>query len=138
MICGKSPSAQPESFSYGNLGGKWGSTLKHAGYDALLVQGQADRPVYLYIHDGNVEIRDAQDLWGLSAFGTMDHLVAELGKAVSVLSIGPVANTTRLSAAGPIERTLTAFPSSATRRSIVPKADKLHRSWASLISTFPS
>ena len=92
VICGKSPSAQPESFSYGNLGGKWGSTLKHAGYDALLVQGQADRPVYLYIHDGNVEIRDAQDLRSLSAFGTMDRLVAELGKAVSVLSIGPAAN----------------------------------------------
>jgi aldehyde:ferredoxin oxidoreductase len=91
VICGKSPARQPEAFSYGNLGGKWGPTLKYAGYDCLAVQGQAEKPVYLFIHDGTVEIRDAAALWGSSAFDTSDSIRAELGKEVSVLAIGPAA-----------------------------------------------
>ena len=91
VICGKSAARQPEAFSYGNLGGKWGSALKYAGYDAATIQGRAEGPVYLYIHDGSVEIRDARTLWGLSAFDTADSIIAELGKGVSVLSIGPAA-----------------------------------------------
>jgi aldehyde:ferredoxin oxidoreductase len=79
----------PESFSYCNLGERWGSILKFAGYDALAVQGKADRPAYIYIHDRKVEIRDASHLWGLSTFDTSDRLKAELGKGVSVLTIGP-------------------------------------------------
>jgi aldehyde:ferredoxin oxidoreductase len=90
-ICGKSPSRQPEAFSYGNLGGKWGPALKYAGYDALAVQGRAERPVYLYIHDGTVEMKDASALWGLSAFDAAENIRADLGKGVSVLSIGPAA-----------------------------------------------
>ena len=76
---------------YGNLGGKWGPALKYAGYDALTVQGQVDKPVYLYIHDGMVEVKDATTLWGLSSFDSMDCIKAELGKGVSVLTIGPAA-----------------------------------------------
>jgi aldehyde:ferredoxin oxidoreductase len=91
VMCGKSPSRQPETFLYGNLGGKWGPALKYAGYDALTVQGQADKPVYLYIHDGIVETKDATKLWGLSAFDSLDGIRAELGKGVSVLTIGPAA-----------------------------------------------
>jgi len=90
-ICGKSAARHPESFTYGNLGGKWGPALKYAGYDALVVQGQADQPVYLFIHDGTMEIKDASALWGKSAFDTRDSIRAELGKETSVLSIGPAA-----------------------------------------------
>ena len=68
LACGKSAAGEPEAFSYGNLGGSWGNRLKSAGYDGLVVQGKADRPVYLFIHDGNVEIRDASHLWGRTAF----------------------------------------------------------------------
>ena len=47
QICGKSPSMEPEAFSYANLGGSWGAWLKYAGYDGLVVTGKADQPVYL-------------------------------------------------------------------------------------------
>jgi len=65
--------------------------LKYAGYDALAVQGKADQPSYIYIDNGRVEIRDASHLWGQSAFETCDSLKAELGKGVSILTIGPAA-----------------------------------------------
>jgi len=91
VMCAKTPLRQPEAFSYGNLGGKWGSALKYGGYDALTVRGRAERPVYLYIHDGIVETKDASSLWGLSTFDTADRISAELGKGVSVLAVGPAA-----------------------------------------------
>jgi aldehyde:ferredoxin oxidoreductase len=91
IMCGKSALHQPEAFSYGNLGGKWGSALKYAGYDALAVKGRAEKPVYLYIHDGVVETKDAAALWGLSSFDTIESIRAELGKGVSVLAIGEAA-----------------------------------------------
>jgi aldehyde:ferredoxin oxidoreductase len=91
VMCGKSPLRQPEAFSYGNLGGKWGAALKYAGYDALAVKGRAEKPVYLYIHDSVVEVKDATALWGLSTFDTAERIQAEVGKGVSVLSIGPAA-----------------------------------------------
>ena len=91
LACGKTATGDPEAFSYGNLGGSWGNRLKYAGYDALVVQGQADKPVYLFVHDGIVEIKDASHLWGKTAFEASDSLKEELGKAVSVLTIGQAA-----------------------------------------------
>jgi aldehyde:ferredoxin oxidoreductase len=91
VIGSKTALHQPEAFSYGNLGGKWGSALKYAGYDALVVRGRARKPVYLFIHDGTVETKDASALWGLSSFDTIDRVREELGKGVSVLAIGPAA-----------------------------------------------
>jgi aldehyde:ferredoxin oxidoreductase len=90
-ICGKTPLGNPESFSYCNLGESWGAFLKYAGYDSLAVRGKADKPVYIYLHDGKVEIRDASHLWGQSTFDVSDNLKAELGKGVRVLAIGPAA-----------------------------------------------
>jgi aldehyde:ferredoxin oxidoreductase len=87
-ICSKTPLIEPESFSYSNLGDRWGAVLKYAGYDALAVQGKAERLSYIYI-DGKVEIKDAAHLKGMSTFDTMDELKKELGKGVSVLTIGP-------------------------------------------------
>ena len=91
QVCGKSLTGEGEAFSYGNLGGRWGIWLKYAGYDGLVIQGKADKPVYLFINDGNVEIRDASHLWGRSSFEVHDTLQAELGDKVSVLTIGPAA-----------------------------------------------
>jgi aldehyde:ferredoxin oxidoreductase len=90
-ICGKTPLGDPESFSYGNLGGSWGIFLKYAGYDALVVRGKADRPVYVYIDNNRVEIHDASRLWGQTTFAASAMLKAELGKGVNVLTIGPAA-----------------------------------------------
>ena len=87
-ICGKTSLGDPESFSYCNLGDRWGAMLKYAGYDALAVQGKAEKPAYVYIHDDKVEIKDAAHLRGMSTFDTSDAIKAELGNGVSVLTIG--------------------------------------------------
>ncbi len=91
QICGKSPSGDREAFSYSNLGGKWGVTLKYAGYDGLVIQGKADRPVYVYIKNDTIEIRDASQFRGMSAFDATDALKKENGKDFSVLTIGKAA-----------------------------------------------
>ncbi|MFH1646790.1 MAG: aldehyde ferredoxin oxidoreductase N-terminal domain-containing protein [Chloroflexota bacterium] len=91
VICGKSPEGERGTFNYANLGGRWGTWLKYAGYDALVVQGRAERPVYLFISNDTVEVRDAADLWGGSALEVFEGLQAWLGKGASVLTIGPAA-----------------------------------------------
>ena len=61
-------------------GGYFGYELKRAGYDALVIQGKADRPVYLWIKDGEVQIKDATHLWGQTVLQTQDAIEAELGE----------------------------------------------------------
>ena len=46
------------------VGGEFGVELRCAGYDGIIVSGQAEKPVYLFIKDSDVEIRDASSLWG--------------------------------------------------------------------------
>lgn len=89
QVCGKSPAMDPESFSYASLGGSWGVWLKYAGYDGVVIQGESEGPVYLFITDGGVEIRDATSLWGKTSIEVCDSLKAELGKKVRVVAIGP-------------------------------------------------
>jgi aldehyde:ferredoxin oxidoreductase len=89
QVSGKSPMHEPEAFSTGNMGGKWGPALKAAGFDALVVSGKADRPVYIYIRDGEIQIKDASALIGKSSFDTIDDLRTELGQDISVVTIGP-------------------------------------------------
>lgn len=89
QVCGKSHTTSPDHFNYGNFGGRWGAELKFAGYDALVVQGKADRPVYLWIDNDGAEIRDASALWGKGAAGTRQALKSELGESVRVAAIGP-------------------------------------------------
>jgi len=47
-----------------NVGGFFGPQLKQAGCDMVIIEGKAEKPVYLWINDGNIEIREAQHLWG--------------------------------------------------------------------------
>jgi aldehyde:ferredoxin oxidoreductase len=91
VACGKSALLEQEAFTYSNLGGSWGVRLKYAGYDGIAVQGKAEKPLYLWIHDGAVEIKDASHLWSKTTFETSDLLKAELGKGTSLLTIGPAA-----------------------------------------------
>jgi aldehyde:ferredoxin oxidoreductase len=91
LVCGKSAAGKIEAFSFGNLGGNWGNQLKYAGYDGIVVLGQADRPVYLLINSTGVEIRDASHLWGKSAFESYSLLKNELGPFMSILTIGQAA-----------------------------------------------
>ena len=88
-VCSLSPQAYPyEWFSYSSVGGYWGPTLKYAGYDAIVVQGSSDRPVYLWIDDDRVELRDAAELWGKGIFDTQRQLIKEHGPDVRTLAIG--------------------------------------------------
>lgn len=73
-----------------NSGGHWGPELKFAGYDLLIVEGKSPKPVYLYIHDDQVELRDASNYWGKGVNDTEDGLRSELGiPALRIASIGP-------------------------------------------------
>ncbi|NQT04208.1 MAG: hypothetical protein HQ580_19435 [Planctomycetes bacterium] len=90
-LCGVSPHVHPKpSFTYSNMGGDWPTELKFAGYDGLVVQGSADKPVYLWISDRNVEIKDAKHLWGLDTYETQKRIISELENRDSrTVCIGP-------------------------------------------------
>ncbi|HPE61492.1 MAG TPA: aldehyde ferredoxin oxidoreductase family protein [Thiolinea sp.] len=60
-----------------NSGGRFGAELKNAGYDLLIIEGRAPKPVYLYIENDRVEIRDATALWGRSVWETEDLLLQQ-------------------------------------------------------------
>ncbi len=89
--CAVSPHVHPKpAFTYSSLGGDWPVELKFAGFDGIVVQGKADKPVFLWICDGRVEIRDASALWGLDTYETQKGILAELGDpALRTLCIGP-------------------------------------------------
>jgi len=73
-----------------NSGGFFGAELKFAGWDAIIVEGASDHPVYLYINDESVEIRDASHLWGKTSSETEKALREEIGdKKIRVALIGP-------------------------------------------------
>jgi len=73
-----------------NFGGYWGAELRHAGYAHLVIQGAGSKPVYLYIDNDRVEVRDAGRLWGLDTYQTTVELRRMLGdEDAQVLSIGP-------------------------------------------------
>ncbi len=68
----------------------WGAELKRAGYDALVIEGKSDKPVYIWIHDGEASIRDATHLWGKTGKETQQSIRSELGdKLIRVALIGP-------------------------------------------------
>ena len=88
-VVGKSPQTM-FTLSVADAGGFWGPELKSAGYDAIILQGASEKPVYLWIKDDTVEIRDAADLWGKDTFETEDAICQMLGdKRIRVVSIGP-------------------------------------------------
>jgi len=89
VTSGKSALGKPEHLCHSNLGGRWGAELKFCGYDAIVTQGKADKPVYLFLHDGVAELKDASGLWGKGAVETRGTLKTELGDSVKVVAIGP-------------------------------------------------
>lgn len=68
-------------------GGEFGITLKRAGFDAIVIRGKADKPVYLLVNNGEAEIKDAERLWGKTVHETTNILAEE--KGMSVACIGP-------------------------------------------------
>jgi aldehyde:ferredoxin oxidoreductase len=74
----------------GHAGADWGGELKRAGYDCLVVQGQAEKPVYLAIVNDRVELRSAESLWGRLTSQCDDRLKEEMGlPELKTVTIGP-------------------------------------------------
>jgi aldehyde:ferredoxin oxidoreductase len=72
-----------------NSGGTFGAELKYAGYDLVIIEGKAQKPVYLWINDDRVEIRDAGHVWGKNTQDTTDAIRAETDEEAKVACIGP-------------------------------------------------
>lgn len=85
-------SISPLTGTFGDsaAGASWGPSLKQAGYDVLVLEGAADKPVYVNILDDKVEILDAADIWGKDTFQTIDAVREIVGSSrASVAAIGP-------------------------------------------------
>lgn len=87
-ICARSP--QTGLWGESHIGGFVGPELRYAGYDGILITGRASTPVYLWIHNGQAELRDASHLWGRTNTYETQHLVkSEVGEPrARVASIG--------------------------------------------------
>jgi len=82
----------PLTGGYGEAdsGGYWGAELKMAGIDAIIIEGKAEKPVYLFIQDGKAELKDASHLWGMKALECQEAIRGELGdRNIKVAYIGP-------------------------------------------------
>lgn len=82
----------PLTHAYGDAegGGYWAAGLKRAGYDTIIIEGKAETPVYLWVEDGRVELRDARHLWGKSTGDVLKIMLHELGgRGIYTTMIGP-------------------------------------------------
>ncbi|TEB08419.1 putative oxidoreductase YdhV [Pelotomaculum schinkii] len=71
-------------------GGWWGPELKKAGFDAVVIEGRAEHPVYIWIKDGEAEIKDAGRLWGMETGEAQQEIRRELDdNRVQIAQIGP-------------------------------------------------
>ncbi len=88
VVCGKG--VITKLWAESNCGGFWGPELRYAGYDGLWLTGKADHPIYLWIQDGKLEIRDATHLWGQDTYQTQDSIIKEINQPhTRVAAIGP-------------------------------------------------
>ena len=98
MVCGKSPLTGKGKRSNGeysnggwgnaNAGGTFGPAIKRAGFDAIFVTGESDKPVYLLVTPEKISIEDADFLWGKDAIETESELVRLHGSRAAVTTIG--------------------------------------------------
>jgi len=93
-ICSLAPQAYPISwFSRASMGGNFAHQLKYAGLDGIIITGQAEHPVFIRIFDQEIEICDAQEIWGLGILATQQELRRKLGQKVEIAAIGPAGET---------------------------------------------
>lgn len=89
-FCGISPQTYPKPwYTRSNMGGWFGSELKYAGYDGIIVTGRSEKPVYIWINDDEVNIENAQIIWGRDTFSTQRYMFDKHGDGVKVACIGP-------------------------------------------------
>jgi aldehyde:ferredoxin oxidoreductase len=86
-IAAKSPLTN--LYGSASMGGFFGPEMRWAGIDHFVIRGRANHPVYLYAHDGEVQIRDADHLWGIGVYDTQAIIREELGdEETQILCIG--------------------------------------------------
>lgn len=105
-----------------NSGGYFPAAFKTAGYDALVLSGKSEKPVYLWINDDKVEIRDAGDLWGLDTRSTTSSVC----KKPTRMLVSP--------ASVPPEKTWSVMPRSSTMPIARRRVPVSGRSWVQKIS----
>jgi putrescine aminotransferase len=89
-FCLVSKSPHTGTFLESNMGGGFGSELKYAGYDGLVITGKSYAPVYLKITNGKVSLEDASAMWGKGNFDTEEMLKKAIGSnEAKALTIGP-------------------------------------------------
>ena len=72
-----------------NMGGFFAPEMRWAGFDHLVIKGKAEKPVYLWVHNGEIEIRDALNIWGKDVHETQEIIREELGdREIKILTIG--------------------------------------------------
>ncbi len=90
VVCGKGPATG--LWAESNCGGFWGPELRFAGFDGLWITGRASAPVYLWIEDGRLEVRDAAHLWGKDTYQAQESVKQEIGRTgIHVAVAGPAA-----------------------------------------------
>jgi aldehyde:ferredoxin oxidoreductase len=94
VVVTKSPQTNLFLDTYG--GGEFPAEMKFAGYDLIVIEGRAEKPVYLWIEDDHIEVREATHLWGKLTGETETMLKQEVGDArARVATIGPAGETLR-------------------------------------------
>lgn len=89
-FCSISPRVYPKPwYTHSTMGGFFGSELKYAGYDGIVILGRSDDPIYLWIHDDEVQTFSADDLWGLHVRDSICRLRKKHGRDVQAVCIGP-------------------------------------------------
>jgi len=87
-VGGKSPLTG--GFGEADAGGFWNAELKHAGFDEIIFKGKASEPVWLWINDGEAELRDGSSLWGLEVGECQDEMREATGEPQAKTAlIGP-------------------------------------------------
>jgi aldehyde:ferredoxin oxidoreductase len=72
-----------------SMGGFFAPEMRWAGIDHFVIRGRANRPVYIYAHDGEIEIRDADNIWGCGVYVTQARICKELGdQETQIMCIG--------------------------------------------------
>jgi aldehyde:ferredoxin oxidoreductase len=97
MVVTKSPLTGTIASS--NSGGYWGAELKFAGYDIIIVEGKAKKPVYVYIENDIIKFKDASHIWGKVVSETTEILEKENVEKSKILTIGPAGEKLSLMAA---------------------------------------
>jgi len=86
VVAAKSPLTH--GYGDGNVGSQAAVQMRKAGYDAVIIEGRAGKPVVLVVQDRSVEFLDAKDLWGLNSFDVEKKLREFYGRTAGILTIG--------------------------------------------------